>query len=294
MTGKIHSINHETCLRCCRCVNICPMLHLDLIEGSIREIDDPLRNCMRCGHCMAVCPTESIVVHGYSYSDFDKLPDELPKLDDFLMLLKARRSVRRYQNKPVSRELIDKILNAATTAPFGMPPTSVEVLVVLNREEIRSIRNGVLETYKQWISLFENPLTGLFVRMQMSKGEAEQLRNRIIPLVRGIMRASEHGRDFLTYDAPAMLLFHADRDTPAHEHNCVIAMTYAMIAAEGLGLGTCIVGLIPPAIDRNRSLRKKLEIPKNNKVIGSLVLGHPSVTYNRTIPRQFKNVKWME
>jgi nitroreductase len=46
----------------------------------------------------------------------------------------VRRSVREYKPDPVSREMIEQILNAASTAPMGIPPSEVHVPVFATRE----------------------------------------------------------------------------------------------------------------------------------------------------------------
>jgi len=293
MTVALNSINHETCIRCARCVAICPQHHLDLIEGQIRVVDDPLSKCIECGHCMAVCPTQSIVTRGYDYKDFNDLPDRLPVLDDFLPLLNARRSMRQYQDKPVPVEILEKILDAASTAPMDLPPSNVEISIVQSREKIEQIRSQIMNSFKQWVYAFGNPLFTPMLRYGMSAAQFREMKTVILPLVKKVLDGYEQGKDYLTYGAPAMMIFSSTRESGLGEQNCVIAETYAMIAAEGLSLGSCIIGLIPPAIERSRELRSILEINPDNRVYGCLILGWPRSTYNRSIPREFKSVKWV-
>jgi len=288
---EINTINHDTCIRCSRCVNICPKYHLDLRQGKIVTVDDPARGCMQCGHCMAVCPTESIVTKGFDYNDFDNLPDKLPELDDFELLLKSRRSVRRYQDKPVPEEIVERIIDAASTAPIGLPPSSIEILVISDKHVLKEMTSGILALFDKWVAGFTSPIFGPLMRMMMPKHQFHSMKNKVLPLIKGVIEGGKQGNDMLTYDAPSVVLFHSSMYEASYTDNALIAMTYAMIAAEGLGLGSCVIGLIPPAINRDESLRKTLGIPEKNEVCGCLVLGYPSVTYNRTIPRKFKSVR---
>jgi nitroreductase/NAD-dependent dihydropyrimidine dehydrogenase PreA subunit len=289
----VNTINHETCIRCARCVNICPMDHLELVADRIRPSADPLRWCILCAHCMSVCPTKSVVTKSFDYHEFDDLPDKLPGLEDFLPLLKARRSMRHYQPQPVPREMLERILDAASTAPMAFPPSGVEIVVLDEREKIEEIIPAMLGEFRRWVYAFTSPLLKPLMRLMMPAYAIPSMQNEIIPFARGILIAAEKGRDLLTYEAPAMFLFHSSKFVESFVENCTLAKTYAMIAAEGLGLGTCIVGMIPPAVDRNRELRGKLGIPKGNQVVGCLVLGFPRDTHNRSIPRRFKSVKWL-
>lgn len=51
-----------------------------------------------------------------------------------LELMKSRRSVKGYQDKPVERELIEKIIEAGTYAPTGRNLQSPIILAVTNRQ----------------------------------------------------------------------------------------------------------------------------------------------------------------
>ncbi len=293
MKGKTTTIDHGKCIQCSRCVNICPMNRLNLIEGQIRVIPDRADSCIQCCHCMSVCSTQAIRIGDFDYHDFEDLPDELPTLDDFLVLLKARRSVRQYQEKPVPHEIIEKIIDAATTAPMGLPPSSVEISVFDERKKILGIIPDILKELKSWDTMFSNKFLTPFWRMTMGAHLVNSMQNEIIPFARKIVAEAENGNDILTHGAPAMLLFHSTKYADSYKENILIAMTYAMIAAEGLGLGSCIIGMIPPAVERDKKLRESLEIPKDNEITGCLIFGYSRVTYNRSIPRKFKNVRWV-
>jgi len=293
MAEKHQNVDHDKCIRCCRCVAICPKEHLELSEGNISEVEDPIHACIGCCHCMAVCPTEAIRIEGNDYSDFEKLPDRLPGLDDILPLLKARRSVRKYQKKPVPRDVIERIIDVATLAPMGLPPHRVEILVFDERRKIAEFIPSALVELKKWVEGFRYPFSKLVMRFMMSGEVLKVMEEQVVPLAKGIIWGEEHSRDFLTYGAPAMLIFHSTKFEEAYEENAVIAKVYAMLAAEGLGLGSCISGMIPPVFEHNKVIREKYGIPKDNKVCGCLLLGYPVPTYNRAIPRKFEDVRWV-
>ncbi len=286
-------IDHDKCIRCSRCVAICPVGHLDLIADKIQLVDDPVKSCILCGHCMSVCPTQAMRTGDFNYVEFIDLPDTLPTLADFELLLKARRSTRRYTDKPVEKKDIEKILEITSTAPMGVPPSSVEIIVVNGKEKIQALFPSFHKGFKMWIGGMSSPIFKPIMGLMMGKYNMRQMETEIIPLAKLILEGAIRGVDNLTYDAPAMLLFHSSKYAVSYRENCLIATTFAMIAVEGLGLGSCIVGMIPPVIDRDKKLRGQLGIPKDNEVIGCLIVGHPKSTFNRTIPRKFKSVKWV-
>ena len=68
--------------------------------------------------------------------DFRRLAKRPFDYDEFFDFLRLRRSVRVFKDRPVERNVIDRILEAAATAPMGMPPHSTEVVVIDHREEL--------------------------------------------------------------------------------------------------------------------------------------------------------------
>ncbi len=71
-----------------------------------------------------------------------------------------------------------------------------------------------------------------------------------------------------------------------------IALTYGMLAAESLGLGTCWIGMLQGAIPMNREILNILGI--KGHVLGAFTLGFPAVKYRRTVPRPPLKIKGLE
>jgi len=93
------------------------------------------------------------------------------------------------------------------------------------------------------------------------------------------------------YNAPMLMLFHSNRSAMSYVENAHLVCHHAMLAAVSLGLGTTIMGVIPPIVDRSRALRSRYGIPKDNKVISALILGHPKYKYKKSIRRDLAGVR---
>jgi len=64
-----------------------------------------------------------------------------------------------------------------------------------------------------------------------------------------------------------------------------------MLAAESLGLGTCMVGSIHPFLSHGgTSLKKKYKINPGSKTGIFLIIGYPKVKYHKGIKRTFARV----
>jgi hypothetical protein len=68
---------------------------------------------------------------------------------------------------------------------------------------------------------------------------------------------------------------------------------HAMLAAVSLGLGSTIIGLTPPVVDRSKVLRKHYGIPGDNNVITCLILGYPGYGYRCGIRRDLAGVRYL-
>ncbi len=88
------------------------------------------------------------------------------------------------------------------------------------------------------------------------------------------------------------MMFHADRWGISYEENAHLVCHHAMLAAVSLGLGTTIIGMIPPVVDRSKELRARYGIPKDHRVLTSLILGYPKYKYRQGIRRDLAGVTY--
>lgn len=292
MNDQLHIVNKETCKGDGICVDICPENVLAIVDGKASTVQDRASKCIMCGQCVAVCPSESLQMPQLNTSDFCELAKLPFDYDHFLDFLKIRRSVRVFKDSPVEHGLVQKILEAAATAPMGLPPHSTEVLVIDKRVELRFLLEILVKDYSSVVKGFSNPLGRVFFRLAAGAENYLVLKNYIVDLARYANEAyKQNGSDRYMYSAPVLMLFHGNRGTLSYEENAHLVCHYSMLAAVTLGLGSTIIGLIPPIVDRSRILRKRYNIPKENKVISALILGHPMYKYKKSIRRELADIR---
>jgi nitroreductase/NAD-dependent dihydropyrimidine dehydrogenase PreA subunit len=285
------TIDAKTCDLCGLCVKVCGT-GLRIKGDAVVFDDDALAGCIGCGQCMAVCPTGSITVTGRKMSPDDRLtmpaPDDCATPEQLESLLLRRRSVRIYSDREVEKPVVDRILRIASTAPMGIPPSDVGVIVVSGRKKIKELRDDLIDYFKSLSKYFNRGLL-LLMRPFMKKASYEMLRDFVGPLLKEYYDARERGSDVLFYDCPLVLLFHSGPySDPADSY---IAATYAMIAAESLGLGTCMNGMIP-IMGYSKKLKRKYGIPKGDKVYLGIMMGYPAVKYQRALRREFASATY--
>lgn len=299
-TSRTHEAGHitidtEKCNGCGLCENVCGDYNFKVIDGkAVVSNESSVFGCIGCGHCMAVCPTDAIQVNGRCISpdNLFPLPDksEMPSYNSLLKLFQHRRSIREFKDRPVEKEFIDKILAAASTAPMGLPPSDVSVLVLDSKEKVFQFSKDYCE-YLEKLKWMVSPLGLLFMRVFYGKANGDMFRDFIKPLIKTYTGNMEKGKNVVMYDAPLALYFYGSPYTDPADP--IVAATYAMHAAESLGLGTCMLGGIHPFIQSGKAVKKfrdKQGIRFKSKEGLFLVIGYPRIKYQHGIRRTFANV----
>ncbi|MCF7956979.1 MAG: nitroreductase family protein [Phycisphaerae bacterium] len=292
-SGKVE-IDPNACSQCGACARICPTEVLAMDNGEICVHPDRSFGCIACGHCMMVCPNKAVTVTGRGISPEDLLPMPAPEntagADELAALMQTRRSVRRFSDRPVDGEVLDRIVEMAATAPMGIPPWDVGCVTIRTRQEVKKVAKEVIKGYQGFLKIFK-PWLLTIMRPFMGKAKYDMFAHFIRPLAQSYVQGHRQGRDLLFYDAPAVLIFH--HSPYADPPDAMIACTYAMLAAESLHLGTTMIGGAPPIIQRNKSLCQTLGIPDANTPSIALIIGHPATKFQHTIQRRFTSVSNM-
>jgi len=96
------------------------------------------------------------------------------------------------------------------------------------------------------------------------------------------------------HHAPAVMLFHGKAgkfDMSDADANIWAANT--AMYSKTLGLGSCYIGFIVKAMERNKILKQEMNIPPDHKVYAALALGYPKVNYKNETSRQSPRVNFI-
>jgi len=292
------SIDNSMCTGCGLCVNVCKAFNLNLKDDKACVDHNTMFGCFGCGHCMAVCTESAISVFGRELSPNDMfyLPpkESVTDFERLLPLLQKRRSIREYVDRIIEPELIEKILAAAQTAPVGLPPSDVNVLVIKGKLRVRQFAADFSE-YLKGMKYMNSNLFLSMMRPFWGKANDELFRGFIKPLFKAYTDDMDDGKNFINYDAPLLMYFYASAySDPADP---IIAATYAMIAGESLGLGTCMLGAVHPFIQNGgkaRKFREKYHIKGKSKEGIFVAFGYPAIKYAKGIKRTFASINTID
>ena len=289
--GGTVGIDEDICKQCGQCAAICPGEVLTQENGRIRVQDDGPFGCIACGHCMMVCPEGSITVTGRGLSPDDLLPlpprEDMATADALAALMQSRRSVRHFKDREVDPELLERVVEMAASGPMAIPPWDVGCVIVRGRDKVRELAAELIKGYEGFLRIFR-PWVLAVMRPFVRRATHDQFRDFILPLARTYVRSHREGRDVLLWGAPAVLIFH--HSPYAEGTDVAIACTYAMLAAESLGLGSTIIGGAPPVLQRNKRLCDRLGIPDGHTPAFALIVGHPATHFKRAVRRHFVHV----
>lgn len=287
-------VNNDLCNGCGLCVTACSDYSLMIENAKAVQSSHALFGCIGCGHCMAVCPTGAIEIHGRTISpgDLYTLPpkESAASYQQSLALLQRRRSIRQFKRRTIEKELVEKILDAARTAPMGLPPSDVHVLVMDSKEKTRAFAQDFCK-YLEGLKWFVSGWFLAIMRAFWGKANDEMFKGFIRPLFHTYTKGMREGKNLVNYDAPLAMYFYGTPYTDPADP--IIAATYAMLAGESLGLGTCMLGAVHPLIQNGKKARKfraDHEIKFKSREGLFVIFGYPALKFERGIRRTFADI----
>ncbi len=255
-------LDQEQCIQCETCVNECPNGCLKLEDGTIKHTPDL---CMWCGHCLAVCPRDAIMIDGDGYNveeveefQFFKRPTPDMVRRDVMM----RRSVRSFNDTPVTEDELARIIEAAKYAPTAKN-CQHNALKVVTGEEVKEVLKDSMEQLGIIAKniMRENPQVAAFFLKKYSEYQ-------------------EEGKDGLFYNAPLVIYVFSDSDVDGS----LCAATMGQVI-ESLGLGFCYLLLARDPMN-SETMRAKYNIPEDRHCVIALAIGNYDAEYFCSVPRK--------
>lgn len=177
---------------------------------------------------------------------------------DVIEAIYHRRSVRDYKPDPVPHEVIDALIAAAVHAPSAMNLQPWSFLIIEGRDAL----SRFAERAKRYLVETMHPGS---------------------PLSQYLDQLSDPAFDIF-YGAPGLIMIAATSDASQSAEDCCMAAQNLMLAAYGMGLGTCCIGFARPWLNLGDT-KSELGIPEPCVPIAPIVVGYPRSTAPR-VPRK--------
>ncbi|MHB9035686.1 MAG: nitroreductase family protein [Armatimonadota bacterium] len=173
---------------------------------------------------------------------------------DLKEALYTRRSIRKYQDKPVDRAVIEQLIEAAVQAPCAMN-TQPWAFAVIQDAAVLADLSDKTKAY----------LLGMLDKMPVFER----------------YRAALENPDFnIFYGAPSLVIICArPNTTPAPQVDCALAAQNLMLTARGLGLGTCWIGFAAVYLSSSEG-GKEFGITEDHTVVAPIIVGYPDCEFS--------------
>lgn len=291
------TIDRSQCKKDGLCASVCPEgIFVQREKLTVPELVDKER-CIACGHCVAICPQDAICHSEFPPTAIRTIQiEEMPTEEQVMTLLKTRRSIRAFRDKPLTKETIESIIDGARFAPSGHNSQSTEYLVVQDRTMLKQVSAMVIEYLKFEIRRFGNPIFRSFALL--ANRELAESGLHEIPGFKQMIQMFESGADPVLNGAPALLAFHARRTVGFADVNAQLALQNASLVAHSLGIGHFYTGWVlspcraPMARAWNERIPSLLGIPPGNVLYGALALGYPIPRFKNMIERKPPHIRW--
>lgn len=257
------TIDKDLCIHCGTCVEECNDDCLKLTDGVLSYDDS---RCIMCGHCLAVCPRDAIMIDGDGYN--------VEEVEEFSFLestplafvrrdIMMRRSVRSFNEEPVSEDILNLIIDVAKYAPTAKNCQHNALKVVTDPEKIDELLVDLMEEIGELGKAYmrDNPQLAAFFLSKYREFHEEQI-------------------DGLFYGAPVIIMVFSNSDVDG----AICASTMGRIM-ETEDLGYCYVKLAAEPMNSPK-LRAKYNIPDDLHCVIAMAIGHYDAEYFCSVPRK--------
>jgi nitroreductase len=175
---------------------------------------------------------------------------------DVFDVINNRRSVRNYKSEQISGAELDKILNAAIMAPTARGEQPWYFTIIQDKNLLNEIDE---------------------VSRELMKNSGEEFFEMV----------GNSGKN-ITHNAPTLIIVSGKKGSSNIEADCGAATENILLAAEGLNIGSCWLGLVAWYFNDEKN-KEKLDIPEDYIPLYGVSLGY-KVEPNGEAPKRHLNV----
>ena len=279
-------INKDLCKNCGMCIRTCVKKVFSLKDGQITS--DPESGCIECGHCVAVCPEGAIQSDTWRVEEFKPMTDVSIDPEKLIDFLKAKRSVRNFTDQPVTRETVERIIDAGRFAPSDKNTQRRGYVAVTNREIINEMDRAVVDSFRKLLAIVTKPTRKVLGAAMPVVKELDSA----VPGIKRLIKASDDGAYPVFYSAPVRDIHIRARRASYRSGHC---RRHAALHDDGR-----------PG-DGNRQLHYRirrsqtqgvrevlLKLPAGNVMLTATIFGYPAVKYDKFVVRKNPEITWIE
>lgn len=185
-------------------------------------------------------------------------------------MIRSRRTVRQYLNKPVDKEDISAIVTSAIYAPSGMNNQSWQFSVVTAPAHLNALSTTVRDYFRTVAVTEASPPS--------------------FAMFQGLAKSDEFS---FFHQAPAVIITSNVTGYPNGIADNAAALQNMLLCATELGLGSCWVNTLHTICNEKpiRALLSRLGVPENHTVYGAAAVGYAAESPDAP-PRKDNTIVW--
>ncbi len=186
----------------------------------------------------------------------------MTEFDDLMRVVRSRRSVRRYEDRPVDRDVVARLLESASWAPSAGNRQDWSFVVVSSPDVKQRMADAAREA---WRAILDR-IQGQPLAEEIERYSATFHWFAAAPVV--IVVAARRTASFMAH-----LLGEDAGDASGAKTSAAMAAQNLMLAAQALGLGTCCM---TGALAARKEMARVLGLPARQEIVCLIALGYPA------------------
>lgn len=281
------NINNSTCIKCGKCVRVCPSLIFKQTEPRGEITSENESGCIACGHCVAACPTNSVIHSSFPAEKIHAIDRSLlPTPDQVMLLCKARRSNRAFSPQPVPREALEQILEAAHRAPTASNAQQVAFTIITDPEKLQQVTTFTIGVFSSLVKRLENPILKLFLK-PLLPGVYNYL-----PAFHRLENEHTKGNDLILRKATALIFIHTPKESRFGCQDANLAYQNGSLMAESLGINQFYTGFVCTAIQQDKKNQLARSLGIQGTIHAGMALGLPDFKFPNYMDKEDVQVTW--
>lgn len=194
-------------------------------------------------------------------------------MQDIITTIKHRRSIRKFKEEQLPKEILLTIIEAGQFAPSGGNNQSTHMIVIQNKEILQELKTLVEYEFSQ---------------MEIEDNMYESIKNSI--------RASKKGGYEFFYKAPTLIIVANKKGYGNAMADSACVLENMMLAATGLDIGSCWINQLHWLEDNTaiRAFLSELGLSDNETICGGLALGFAAYIPANPIKRSGNEITFVE
>ena len=286
------AVDRESCTSCGLCVKICP--DRILLQGADGGINVMAEHCMGCGHCYAICPVEAISMPGLSFDLGLTAVSTASGVEDLnrvtirplLNLMRSRRSCRSFKPDPPKLSVLSDLARIGTTAPSGTNSQGWQFVVLPERSDVIALGEVTADFYRRLNRKASRPLYRFAARLFVGDTLERYYRRYYKAIEQGLSAWYENGIDRLFHGAPSAIVVAGDQSSSCPQEDALLATQNILLAAESMGMATCLIGFVVEAAKRDKQIAASLRLKSTETIYSVIGCGYSTLSFKRFAGRQ--------